>query len=218
MAMLAVIPARGQSEQKNGTGVFIIDDLQYVVNRHTGNVSVWSCYSDKSDIVIPSQVTFDGTTYIVDCIDLCCFKDNEKLVSVTLPETIKNIYSDAFSNCINLKSIYYSSDFEYSVNAFENCNPEFVFVDSNRTTALSAAQPAAPDQQQNNDAAASSGSGGALGDIIGVVVFVLLFGKLFGGLFGGGKRRYHYCGRDFRTESEMNDYKYGSYLDSQHKL
>lgn len=56
---------------------------------------------DAKDIVFPEKL--DG--YIVTDIGENAFKSNETVESVTFPETIKNIKSNAFSMCPNLKTV-----------------------------------------------------------------------------------------------------------------
>ncbi len=52
------------------------------------------------DVVIPSAVAYEGVTYEVTNLWQGVFKDCTELTSVTLPNTIKSLWTHAFSNCI----------------------------------------------------------------------------------------------------------------------
>ena len=64
----------------------------------------------NSTLVIPNQVTYDGKIYTVTQIDSAGFYDKPEIVSLTLPNTIKNIGFKAFAHCINLRDLVISSD------------------------------------------------------------------------------------------------------------
>lgn len=66
----------------------------------------------NSTLVIPSEVTniTDGKIYTVTQIDNAGFYDKPEIVSLTLPNTIKNIGFKAFAHCINLRDLVISSD------------------------------------------------------------------------------------------------------------
>lgn len=57
------------------------------------------------DIVIPSQVTIEGTVYPVTFIAEYGFANFRELTSVTIPESIVSIKPNAFQNCESLTSI-----------------------------------------------------------------------------------------------------------------
>ncbi|MDO4310019.1 MAG: leucine-rich repeat domain-containing protein [Prevotella sp.] len=89
---------------------FEIDGIKYDI---TGTNEV--CVSSGGDrntevVVIPSEVTNDGTTYSVTSIGENAFKFGyrPKLTSVTIPASIKKIGSNAFSGCILLTEIHIS--------------------------------------------------------------------------------------------------------------
>lgn len=63
----------------------------------TWGATVSGTYS--GDIVIPSSVTYNGSTYTVVGIGPNAFLNCTSLVNVTFPNTITSIGSDAFSNC-----------------------------------------------------------------------------------------------------------------------
>jgi len=56
--------------------------------------------SYSGDIVIPSQVTYNGNTYSVTTIGYYAFLDCSGLTSITIPNSVTSIGYDAFSLCI----------------------------------------------------------------------------------------------------------------------
>ena len=62
-----------------------------------------SAYS--GDVVIPSSVTYNGTTYSVTGIGSYAFDDCSGLTSVTIPNSVTSIGSSAFSGCTGLTSV-----------------------------------------------------------------------------------------------------------------
>lgn len=72
--------------------------------KHTCAVTNQSETSDKKyagNIVIPSTVQDnDGVDYTVSAISAFAFQDCVKLKNVVLPNTIQNVGSEAFENCI----------------------------------------------------------------------------------------------------------------------
>ena len=59
----------------------------------------------SGDVVIPSQVTYDGKNYSVTSIKSGAF-DRCKMTSVTIPGSITSIGAEAFCDCISLSSVY----------------------------------------------------------------------------------------------------------------
>ena len=62
-----------------------------------------------NNLVIPSQVKYDGKTYTVTHVGSSGFYE-EPIVSLTLPNTIKEIGYKAFAHCTNLSDLTISSD------------------------------------------------------------------------------------------------------------
>lgn len=76
---------------------------------------VYAYYGTETNVVIPSKVDGKPVTAVYDF-------DNCDAVSITLPETLKNIYESAFSGCKKLKSIVIPKNVEYvEFNAFIDC-------------------------------------------------------------------------------------------------
>lgn len=64
----------------------------------------------KGDLVIPESVTFEGNTYIVTEIGNFAFGWCKDLTSVSIPNSITNIYTNAFVRCDGLKSVIINSE------------------------------------------------------------------------------------------------------------
>ena len=111
--------------------------LYFNINSDTASVSVtypgsyfYSPYDGYTrptgDLVIPSSVTYNGTTYQITIIDRYAFYYCHLLTSVTIPNSITSIGSYAFSECDNLATLNFNaincSDFNNCSNLV-SCNP-----------------------------------------------------------------------------------------------
>ena len=84
---------------------FTIDGLKYT--NQSGTVVQVSGYetAPTGELVIPGQVTYNGTTYTVNRIGYNAFRNCNDITSVVLPNTVTVIDFSAFGNCSNLTSI-----------------------------------------------------------------------------------------------------------------
>lgn len=75
------------------------------------------------DIVIPSTITYNDTTYSVTQIDTAAFYYCSNITSITIPNTVTHIRDEAFYNCSGLTSISLSNTLkEIGNSAFSHCS------------------------------------------------------------------------------------------------
>ena len=63
----------------------------------------------SGDVVIPSTVTYNGTTYSVTSIGGSAFGDCSGLTSVTIPNSVTSIGGFAFSGCSGLTTLNFNA-------------------------------------------------------------------------------------------------------------
>lgn len=81
-------------------------------NNSSGNP--WGNYtSPVGNLIIPSTVTYSGTTYSVTCIDKYAFYYCTGLTSVTIPNSVTGIHLRAFNNCTGLTSVTIPNSLTY---------------------------------------------------------------------------------------------------------
>ena len=95
------------------TITFTVDGVCYQVN--TTNAPIATIvkgsyygvdYSTLSgDLVIPSEVTHNGVTYSVHSVNQNAFANCENITSISLPNSLKIIWSGAFQYCTSLTSL-----------------------------------------------------------------------------------------------------------------
>ena len=111
-----------------------INDLWYDLNTDEKTASVTKDkdfslilggipYPSLENAVIPSQVQYDGETYIVTSIDDSAFDTCESLSSVTIPSSVTSIGDSAFTGCRMLESVTVlaTDPPEGGVKMFERC-------------------------------------------------------------------------------------------------
>ena len=75
---------------------YVIVDGEAVVSGYVGNIS---------EVVIPSTIEINGTTYNVTSIGEYAFSGCSSLTSIMIPESVTSIGNSAFSDCSSLTSI-----------------------------------------------------------------------------------------------------------------
>lgn len=71
---------------------------------------------------VPAKITKNGFTYQVTSVAANAFKNNNKLVEVTIPNTVKTIGANAFYGCTKLKNVKLGSGVtKIGSRAFYNC-------------------------------------------------------------------------------------------------
>lgn len=103
---------------------FEVDGITYEINEDANTVSVTSGSTNYSgDVVIPSQVIYEGKTYSVTCIDIEAFSGCIGLTSVKIPNSVTYISWYAFEGCSSLTSISIPESLNYVVeDAFLRCD------------------------------------------------------------------------------------------------
>ena len=85
---------------------FEVDGIYYVINNNGKTVYVTSGNVEYSgEVVIPSTVTYDGTTYSVTEIGEEAFAGCSGLTSVNIPKSVTEIGDSAFEGCSGLTSV-----------------------------------------------------------------------------------------------------------------
>lgn len=88
--------------------VFTHNGINYKIGE-SRTVSVTKTKEHSGDIVIPSEVTFEGVDYTVTSIEECAFDvghiDNT-MTSITLPRTLTAIGTEAFVDQVGLTAVY----------------------------------------------------------------------------------------------------------------
>lgn len=81
-----------------------------------------SCVRYSGNLVVPSNITYNGVYYTVTKVDDYAFYGSSSLVSVTLPSTIKELGSELFTNCGNLTGVVLNNGLtKIGSRAFANC-------------------------------------------------------------------------------------------------
>ena len=99
---------------------FVIDGIVYLYNNHLKGYFVVKCFSNKTEIVIPSSIK----NIPVNNIGRDAFKDCVFLKKITLSKNTIYIYHSAFENCVSLKEVNFNSKIISKILAksFYNCS------------------------------------------------------------------------------------------------
>ena len=106
---------------------FIVDGLCYNINGTSVYVTYQSSESPNypnlsGDIIIPSTVTYNGTTYSVTSIGSNAFLGCSNLTSVTIGDSVRAVGSYAFKDCVGLTSVIIGNSVtSIGYEAFEKC-------------------------------------------------------------------------------------------------
>ncbi|MCR5312034.1 MAG: leucine-rich repeat protein [Bacteroidaceae bacterium] len=104
----------------------LVDDIYYSFNYMSKAATVVAHansggYTD--DVVIPSTVTYNGTTFTVLYIGQNAFNSCTGLTSVSIPETVINIGNKAFQGCTSLKTVNIPSNLTtIGIYTFDGCS------------------------------------------------------------------------------------------------
>ncbi len=83
-----------------------IDSVYYTLDNTamTAQIAVQSNNTAVGDIVINDTVTYEGANYAVTSMANSAFADCNRLTSIVLPQTLRNLGREAFLQCTNLTS------------------------------------------------------------------------------------------------------------------
>lgn len=103
--------------------VLVSGDFEYYVCPETahgdyrGTVAITKYLGNDAEVVVPSEIDYKAVTLIDDE----AFKNNEKLKSVKLPDTLIGIGVDAFAYCKSLESVNIPESIKDFSPAFRGC-------------------------------------------------------------------------------------------------
>ena len=81
----------------------------YVTSVEPNEVEVYNDNFEGEDLIIPNVVTYEGIDYNVTSIGEEAFMNIESIVSLVIPENIRQIGTSAFNGCTNLENITINS-------------------------------------------------------------------------------------------------------------
>ncbi len=115
-----VVPPGKKSAYQNTTGwnkflkivevggvgyTFEVDGIYYIIGENNTVYVTYGSTRYTGNIVIPSQVTFDGKLYTVTRIDHMAFSF-ASITSISIPSSISSMGVNAFEECSSLSAIY----------------------------------------------------------------------------------------------------------------
>ena len=122
---------------------FEVDGIYYCINgtnatvTYKGTYSTQYLYEYNDSVMIPTTVTYNGTTYSVTSIGDHAFQSCIGLTSVTIPNSVTSIGEYAFSGCSGLKSVTIpNSVTSIGNNAFQSCKGLTSVTIPNSVTAI----------------------------------------------------------------------------------
>lgn len=109
------------NEKDEFLGDFIVDGIVYQILSPETAIVRSAPRGYKGDVVVPSNVTYDSTTYEIVSIGQA-FNGSAELHTVSIPPTINYIIGGAFANCTNLATMTIPSTIEcVGDTAFAGC-------------------------------------------------------------------------------------------------
>ena len=105
-----------------------IGEFEYLVSGTKATVT--NCFSTKSDLTIPSNVTINGQEYTVDTLGTSSFDRLTSLENVVIPTTVTELGDFVFANCDKLLHTHLSSNVEMvGYDVFTNCKSAVLYTD-----------------------------------------------------------------------------------------
>ncbi len=107
----------------NSNVEILVDGFRFVITSED-SVRLLSLDNDNygNEIVIPDKIKYEGTEYSVVILDDYAFYKNDKITSLTIPDTTMLIGHNLCNGCVNLKSIHIGKNVaRIGAYAFEGC-------------------------------------------------------------------------------------------------
>lgn len=97
------------------------DGFLYKLDTETKNAELTKYSGSAIDVVIPTSVIYEDTTYIVTSLGDYAFNQCSSLTAIDIPSSVTSIGNYCFSYCISLKSITVDKNNKV-YDSRENCN------------------------------------------------------------------------------------------------
>lgn len=103
---------------------FEVDNIAYTITSNPLEVAVTSKTPKYTgDIVIPNHVTYNNTIYTVTRISTGAFYGCENVTSITISNSVREVFFQAFSGCTSITSLEFPNSVQsIAPNAFGNCS------------------------------------------------------------------------------------------------
>lgn len=104
----------------NAQSTIVIDGIEYDIR----NNSAWIVSNNqvRGDVVIPSEISYDGIVYPIGGFEESTFWRNDRITSLIIPEGIDTLPYSFCRDCKNLRRISFPSTLKYIGGAaFANC-------------------------------------------------------------------------------------------------
>lgn len=105
--MIAMFAILSIAESKDK--VIKIDGHSYEIWGTSGNVAFVKCKKKAVNVIIPDKIVYKGNYYTVVEIGVSAFEGNQKLVSVTIPQTVHTLEDYCFSGCSALQEVKFET-------------------------------------------------------------------------------------------------------------
>ena len=99
--------ASAEVTEENFRSFPVTDESMFYVGDAEGGVAISGCKAELKDkvIVVPEKIS--GSEVVA--VSMGAFKENEDVVAIVLPDTVKKIEGTSFLDCGNLKYVYFGS-------------------------------------------------------------------------------------------------------------